>query len=85
MKKYWKLFISRYKGEFDDTKTFKTKSGIEEPIYNLLMRSLKLNDNLLTGYDCLQDLFKIKTIIKAAYGYNNFERFRKRAIMLLRG
>ena len=85
MKKYWKLFISRYKGEFYDTKTFKTKSGIEEPIYNLRMRSLKLNDNLLTGYDCLQDLFKIKTIIKAAYGYNNFERFRKRAIMLLRG
>ena len=115
------------------------------------MRCLKLNDNLLTGSDCLQDLFKIKkdqyfsdafksfgwlikkldnssssllkevaktyekwkieicnayslhigfnnisnsiaecsnnkikTIIKAAYGYNNFERFRKRAIMLLR-
>ena len=25
----------------------------------------------------------LKTIIKAAYGYHNFERFRKRALMLI--
>ena len=26
---------------------------------------------------------QLKTIIKAAYGYNNFERFRKRALIII--
>lgn len=150
MKKHWKLFISRYNCKYD-SKSFKTKNGIEVPFFDILMKCIKLNDNLWNGYNCIQDLFsihkdqyfsdamkdfdwisnklengnssllldvaktyrkwsieisnayayhkgyknisnsiaestnnQIKTLIKVAYGYHNFERFRKRVLLLLR-
>jgi transposase len=150
MKKYWKLFIS-HNEKLPKTKTFRTRKGFEEPIYDLFYRCVKLNENLWNGYDCLQDLYSfkkdehffeaknhftwlikklkandcsylisvantyekwiieisnafsmhpsyknisnsiaestnnlIKTIIKEAYGFKNFQRFRKRCLLLLR-
>ena len=149
MKNRWQLFLCR------DTKIpdkFYTSKKTGEVIHydDLLFRCLKLDDNLWTGYDILQELFRytdywtfeealnfvlriskrledsnsdllkavgktyrkwrieiangfarnqarihytnaiaeginnqIKTVIKSAYGYHNFERFRKRVMLIL--
>ena len=149
MKKNWSYFLRRLE-KVPESKIFKTRSGLEEPVFDIFMKCVKIDVVLWNGYDCLQDLFKfqkdryyedsvndfkflikklrksqnkylddvantyekwlieignayslhkgfkdisnsisecsnnqIKTIIKVAYGYQNFERFRKRVLLLL--
>ena len=150
MSKYWKLFQCK-SNKISQTKEFRINEYTYSSIYDYFYYCVKLNDNLLTGYNALQELFSfqknmtyiksqecfnwlinklissssqllikagetykkwlieignaytfhegyisisngiaeginnvIKTIIKDAYGFHNFERFRKRALLLLR-
>src|SRR5574344_1520160 len=53
------------------------KNGIAEGLARNEM-GLKLSNGRM---ECLNN--RIKTIIKDAYGYRNFERFRKRALLIL--
>jgi transposase len=55
----------------------KWKNGIAEGLARNEM-GLKLSNGRM---ECLNN--RIKTIIKDAYGYRNFERFRKRALLIL--
>lgn len=149
MKSNWKLFLCREENVPDKKYTY-MKTGEIFHFDELLYSSIKLNENLWTGYLALQDLLhfnyystfdealifveflsqklknsnseilkkvgdtfykwryeianaytreakehrytntiaeclnnQLKTIIKSAYGYHNFERFRKRVLLIL--
>ena len=50
-------------------------------ISNAFTKEAKINKYSNAIAECINN--QLKTIIKSAYGYHNFERFRKRAMMIL--
>ena len=87
MKKNWSYFLRRIE-KVSECKIFKARSGLEEPVFDIFIEI----GNAYSMHKGFRDISnsiaecsnnQIKTIIKVAYGYQNFERFRKRVLLLL--
>lgn len=81
------IFLRRLE-KVPESKIFKTRSGLEEPVFDIFIES----SNACSLHKVFKDISnsiaecsnnQIKTIIKVAYGFQNFERFRKLVLLLL--